>query len=153
MGTLTTKEITVKKTATSAEETFAQTGSWASSLSMNFKDENWEENLADDYVSVLGSTLRVDVGWSIYESPLAEKLNWYLSGCDVQSLLEDGEIDTENTIFSFKTFSFNAQAEKKQQVSCEVAFCLVEDECDLITQETITCDNEAIFSWKKSSEI
>lgn len=65
--TLTTKEITVKKTATSAEETFAQTGSWASSLSMNFKDENWEENLADDYVSVLGSTLRVDVGWSIYE--------------------------------------------------------------------------------------
>ena len=55
--------------------------------------------------------------------------------------------------FSFQTFSFDAEGEKQQQVSCHVNFCIVGDECDAIKPDETTCDAEEVFDWKKASEI
>ena len=55
--------------------------------------------------------------------------------------------------FSFQTFSFDAAGEKKQQVSCNVNFCIVGDECDAIKPAEMVCDAENIFDWKKAADI
>jgi len=179
--TLTTDQITVKSSDTSVEgKLLAKVGSWSSALAMDFKDEDGN-NLADDFVGVLGATLRVSVAWSVFESEIGKKLNWYIPYCEVQGLLEDGEVDdskkmsiiknmcfaqifeakpisesqmnTADYRFSFQTFSFDAAGEKKQQVSCNVNFCIVGDECDAIKPAEMVCDAENIFDWKKAADI
>merc|ERR1712157_447005 len=128
-----------------------------------------------------GSVLPVSVTWSVHASELGKKLNWFIPECKVQGLFENGEVDESKQMpiiknfcfaqifnakplsesqmssadfrFSFETFSFDANGERKQRLLCEISFCVVGDECDKIKRAEKACDTENIFDWKKAAEI
>merc|ERR1719392_433632 len=118
---------------------------------------------------------------SLTVQPIGQKLKWYISGCTVKDLNDDGTesgsqvtiidqvcyasvlqakpksaiISTKEFDFQYRSFSFNTAGNGKQKLSCDINFCLnSESACLAKTQAAnINCPNTVEYGWQKGPEI
>merc|ERR1712227_315418 len=156
-------------------------GSWQDSLTVRYTVPGFNSPRPSNYVGTLGETFYVRVAWSVHDKPIGQKLKWYISGCTVKDLNEDGtESGTDVTIidkvcyasvlqttpksaiistkefdFQYRSFSFNTAGNGKQKLACDINFCLNTETACLAKVEAsnINCPKTIEYGWRKGPEL
>jgi len=163
----TSDQIELRDEAVDHEGKLNAEGSWKDSLSIHYMLDDYSGQAPADHVQTLGTQFRVEVNWSVYNQPIASKLNWYLSKCKIEGLDDSGNVEksvnvvenicyagvlntkpdnsmtsvavTEKFRFQYDSFSFNTDGGGKHRICCDVEFCLVENCAAETGQAAITC--------------
>ena len=157
-------------------------GSWKESLSIKYMLPFYSGETPSGHVQKLGTKFRVQVNWSVYNKPIATKLNWYLSKCKIEGLDSAGNVEnsvnvvenicyagvlntkpdfsmtsavvTEKYRFEYDSFSFNTDGGGKHRICCDVEFCLKDDCASQTAAAAINCPlGEAAYGWEKVTDL
>jgi len=147
-------------------------GSWDGSLKVEFTDNAYANKKTD--AAILGETHYIKVSWTVGTSPLAQKVNWYVDDCAVSDVADASKkvdvienqcfasvinaintspnmLSTSDFKFTFKSFSFNSAGNGSQKITCNINFCLKDNnECATETDKTkLTCSAAEAEKWVK----
>merc|ERR1712176_653655 len=103
-------------------------GSWADSLKLEYTDSSYTNAILDGAASVLGSDLYAKISWDV-SSSLSANLHYYVHGGVVNTAMAAGNHmhGKGDWKFNFRSFSFNSGGNDRQQLECEVKFCINKD--------------------------
>merc|ERR1712176_125577 len=155
----------------SAEGKLDAVGSWDGSFTIEFTDNAYETKKTD--AAKFGEMHFVKVSWTVDSaSPLTEKINWYVDDCTVSDVADDSlkvdvikdqcfasvinaintspnMLSTSDFRFTFKSFAFTKAGNGNQKISCNINFCLKDNnECRSETnKENLICVAEEPEKW------
>merc|ERR1712176_18878 len=133
-------------------------GSWDGSLKIEFDDNAHGTKKTD--AAILGEMHYIKVSWTVGTSPLSQKINWYVDDCTVSDAADANKkvdvienqcfasvisaINTSTNMlsssdfkFTFKSFSFNMGGNGSQKLTCNINFCLIDNnECSTATNKS-----------------
>ena len=89
----TSDQISLRDDAVDHEGKLEVEGSWKDSLSIKYMLDDFSRIAPSNHVQKLGTQFQVQVNWSVYNKPIASKLNWYLSKCKIEGLDTAGNVE------------------------------------------------------------